>query len=67
MSERGKVAIARIEKALMRIEALGPIVKGDPQTALAFAELKMRHQALSSESRAAMAELDALIDQVRAN
>ena len=48
------LAIGRIERALSRIEQTPPRVNGDPH-------LDARHETLKSETRAAIAELDALI------
>ncbi len=65
MNERTLIAIARIETAINRIAALDPIVKADPQTGLAVAEIEARHQTLKRETQAALADLDALITHVR--
>jgi hypothetical protein len=54
-------AILRIEQALARIEAAA--ARPVPKTAPGLAELTQRHEALLKETRAAMADLDALIAQ----
>jgi hypothetical protein len=54
--ERLILAIGRIERALSRLETVKVTAGGDT-------ELRSRHEALKSEARAAIRDIDALLGQ----
>ena len=57
----GLTAIARIEHAIARIEAIAARPAPMPGPDLAFAELTARHEALRRDAQQALAELSGLI------
>ena len=65
--ERSTVAIARIERALERME-MARSVSASPgdENVRALAELKLRHHALKQEMSRALSDLDGLIVNTRA-
>lgn len=64
MSENGALtAIARIERALARIEAAASRPPQTPGSEIALAEMTSRHEALRTEARQALVELDRLIGE----
>ena len=59
--DRASEARERIERALARIDAALVHIQPSPPSDLANAELAARHESLRTETRRALAELDALI------
>ncbi len=61
VNERAATAIARIERALARIEAVGAVQANGGDTRRAFSELEARHGALKQELHRTVADLDQLM------
>lgn len=59
--DRTSDARGRIESALSRIDAALAHIQPSQHSGLATAELAARHESLRSETRRALADLDALI------
>lgn len=59
--DRASDARGRIERALSRIDSALAQIQPSQQSDLATAELAARHESLRSETRRALADLDALI------
>jgi hypothetical protein len=60
-SDATEIALGRIERALARIEAAAARPTANPFDNQAFAALSKRHEALLGETRAALAEVESLI------
>lgn len=60
--DRMMQAIGRIERALGRLENVGPRQAGSPD---GDPQLAIRHEKLKAEARAAISEIDRLLAEVR--
>ncbi|QJU58821.1 hypothetical protein HL653_14540 [Sphingomonas sp. AP4-R1] len=56
-------ALARLDRAVARLERIGPPAPATPGLALAYAELDERHDLLRLRIQETIERLDALIDQ----
>jgi hypothetical protein len=58
-------ALSRIELAIARVEAAAQRPVAQPEDGAQFTALSSRHEALKAETRAAIADIDALISLAR--